>query len=60
MIADMTNVDNFKYLEDKKKKNSFLTQKIKSRQDNEMKAFICKTEASYGEFKKNRAIGFDQ
>jgi hypothetical protein len=60
MIAEMSNTENYKFLEERKKKFSLYAQKIKSRHDLEIKAFNNKIEATYAEFKKNRAIEFDK
>ncbi len=60
MIAELSNSDNGKFMEEKERKFRLFAEKIKTKQDNEMNAFNTKTQAAYGEFKKNRAIEFDK
>ncbi len=59
-IAEHTDVDNLKFLEEKERKIRKEAEKIKTKQDNEMNSFNLKTQAAYNEFKKNRAIEFDK
>jgi hypothetical protein len=59
-IAELTNTDNSKFLDEKERKIRKEAEKLKTKQDNEMNAFNLKTQAAYNEFKKNRAIEFDK
>ena len=59
-IAELTNFDNLKFLEEKERKIRKEAEKIKVKQDNEMNSFNLKTQAAYNEFKKNRALEFDK
>jgi hypothetical protein len=59
-IAELTNTDNSKFLDEKERKIRKEAEKLKTKQDNEMNAFNLKTQAAYNEFKKNRAIEFDR
>jgi hypothetical protein len=60
MISELSNSDNSKFLEEKERKFKLYAEKIKTKHDNELNAFNIKTQAAYGEFKKNRAIEFDK
>lgn len=59
-IAELTNADTAKFLEEKEKKIRLLAEKIKTKHENELYAFNLKTQSAYGEFKKNRAIEFEK
>ena len=59
-IAELTNIENIKFLDEKERKIRKEAEKIKTKHDTEMNAFNLKTQAAYNEFKKNRALEFDK
>jgi hypothetical protein len=59
-IAESTNIDNNKYIEDKEKKMKKEIDKLKTKQDNETYNLNLKMNKEFNEFNKERASAFDK
>lgn len=59
-IAELTQQENQKFLEEKDRKLKKELENIKQKQDMEISAFQLKMSAAYNEFKKARAVDFDR
>lgn len=59
-IAELTQIENKRFLEEKERKLKIELENIKSKQDLEFQAFQLKMSSAYNEFKKARALDFDR
>lgn len=59
-IAELTQYENQRFLEEKDRKLKKELENIKQKQEMEISAFQLKMSAAYNEFKKARAIDFDR
>ena len=59
-IAELTQLENHRFLEEKDRKLKKELENIKQKQEMEISAFQLKMSAAYNEFKKARALDFDR
>lgn len=59
-VAELTQVDQDRYYQEKEMKLKKEVEKVKMKHDNEINAMNLKVNAAFGEFKKNRAVEFDK
>jgi len=59
-IAELTQYENRRFLEEKERKLKAELENIKAKQDLEIQAFQLKMSSAYNEFKKARALDFDR
>jgi hypothetical protein len=59
-MAELSNQDNTKFLEEREKKLRQQIKKVETKQEIEMNAFNAKKNTSHTKFNKDRALEFDQ
>ena len=59
-IAELSQIENQRFLEEKDRKLRKELENIKQKQEMEISAFQLKMSAAYNEFKKARALDFDR
>ena len=59
-IAEISQEENRRFLEEKERKLKKELENIKTKQDMEISSFQLKMSSAYNEFKKNRALDFDR
>lgn len=59
-IAELTECENKKFLEEKERKLKIELDNVKSKQEVETQAFQLKMSSAYNEFKTSRAFEFDK